>query len=507
MRTLSIALLTVLALGTLAQPAQAQVDSDPAVGKLKGVRLTGLPGALRGRLQVQSPTWPEVAALQFETPELDKLGVITTQAQDTLDQPDEGFHSFVKVFSGSTGATPTAQKYQVKVFVYADAGKSPETLLGTTTVTVDPASPPPVVAMVYGPSKEIKAKLKIEVVAQAKRTRVILSAADASYGLAQGVNVEVVGFDGNGKPVVPGAPFDLAHVRSVVRFEASAKEGNPMLANCGFWQDTRLVVWGSDASGDGELDTFGEALLELDIRDVAIGKGDFYGDAEGGVGADLTLRATQPEFFAGGLEVYLDTLDGVPLGQFWLPFEALRPEFLVALPFTSDPAGQQVDLVVQFYNKEGKEAGPVEGCSLLVGEKASCKTASGTLLAVGGWGGGSWAGSGSTEVKSTLQLRLLAPLQAGFEPAAWPYKVGVSATIKSTTIKPAAPAYLLGQRTTAFTSPEIQPGVLKAGTDEPGPLAIQLRLPKSPVTPGAVAELRGAGWGEVLIDGPKFEVE
>ncbi len=250
-------------------------------------------------------------------------------------------------------------------------------------------------------------------------------------------------------------------------------------------------------------------MLDLDIRDVALGAGSLNLTSEGKVELDFTLRASNLQYLLGGLDVWIwDELSDIP-SYFWLAAEAFRPEFLVEIPFTADPKGSVLDVVVQLYNQDGKFVGETEGCTLTVGDQGQCKTPLGMVLRVGGWGGGSWAGSGSTTVSSSVQLRVLAPARAAFEPALWPAKVGVSASVKSDKIKVAGPAALLGSRTTWWNAADATPQEGLVGTfgEDSGPFTVLIRTREGTDVPPVGATFRVSGFGEVLIDGPKFEVE
>jgi hypothetical protein len=490
---------------SLFTPGQAQAQQDPGtgVGKLEALRLPGLPGALRGRLDLEAKAWPQVANLLLETTDLKKLGTLTTTAAATLDLPEAGQHSFVEVFAASTKQFPSAKTYAVTVKVTDEGGG----LLGATTVTVDPTQPPPVLALTY--HKDVKAKVKIEVVASGAKGRVVVTLADEAYGLAHGVNVEVVGLDEAGKPSGGAKALTLPQQRSFVRLQAPAQAADPIIAAAGLWQQTIPTVWSLDSNSDGKPELLGEASLELDIRDVKLASGELLVSPEGTVALDLALQASKPQYLSRGLEVFIWSEKAETPAYLWVAPQTLGPQFLVELPFSADPEGTPVEFSVQLFNQDGKPLGAPEACTLTVADKARCKTPSGLLLRVGGWGGGSWAGSGSSTVSGSLQLRVQAPSQPNFEPALWPHKIAVTAIAKSDKLKATGPSKTLGQKVASWNAYDGTPqeGQATLAGPNPGPFTLEIRIPKGPETPAVGASFKVSGFGEVLIDGPKFEVE
>jgi hypothetical protein len=444
-----------------------------------------------------------VANLLLETADLKKLGTLTTKAAATLDLPEAGQHSFVEVFAASSKQFPSAKTYAVTVKVTDEGGG----LLGATTVTVDPTQPPPVLALTY--HKDIKAKVKIEVVASAAKVRVVVTLADEAFGLAHGVYVEVLGLDEAGKPSGPAKALTLPQQRSFVRLQAPAQAADPIIAAAGLWRQTIPTVWSLDSNSDGKPELLGEASLELDVRDVQLTSGTLDISPEGTVLLDLTLLASKVEYLAGGLEVFIWSEFSEKPAYLALKPSSLQPEFLAQIPFTADPTGAPVKLSAQLYNRDGKPLGGAETCTLTVADKARCKTPSGLLLRVGGWGGGSWAGSGSSTVSSTLQLRVQAPAQPAFEPASWPYKVAVTAEPLSDQLKVAGATQTKGPKVRSWNAYDGTPQESLAGPDGTvqGPFTLEVRTRKDPDAPASSATFRVAGFGEVLIDGPKFEVE
>ena len=483
--------LSLLALSPTAGLAQASGPTE--VATFKASRPTGLPAELRVRTDLDATTWPTPSVVHLLAGDVE-LGTLKTEAEATFERPQPGHHAFVEVFQGSSRAGVGAASYSVAFSLQGTDGLP----LTSGTAVVTPDQPePPVLSLLYGPShKEVKAKVKIEVVATAKRVRYVASVTDLAHGLVQDVALEVTPLGEDGKPGTP-TKLALAQTRSVLRVEAAAAEADALIDAAGTWQADLPATWAVDVSGDGTLVPMGDAMLAIDARDLVLTRGTVTADGSGPAAFDLVLKAARIEDLAGGLRVEAD--DGSDAtGPATLGWRVLKPEFVLNAPFSADPAGTTLEVKAQLYNGDGKATGLAESCKLVVGDPGPCKTPSGLAIRTGAWSG------------QVLDLVVTGPGVPAFDPASWPRKAEVGVAVLATDlVKVTGPTSQAGTRAVAASDPSPLPNVLayEGGPDAAG-IGFLVHALDGKGTPTAQAALGPYRInGEILIDGVKFEVE